>query len=293
MSYCDWSITIQGERHPFGEVQVAGWEIAGRDYRTDDTDRPRADGRYVGQDFSTPGDIEVDLLIRAPGKTNQEKFDNAWALREEFGRVWNGDAIRFTPGLVAELEVAGKAVVEGRPRSLDWDDSKAKFGIIKGNAVFVRTNEEVYAAGTGTQSVTVGLVPAQQGGLIAPLVAPLTTSRSSSRAAPFDVGGDATVWPVISLHGPINPGAEIELLFNWTVKINRGLKYDEVAVLDTRPGRRAMTLNGQPVNLIDPTGARLTQLSVPPGTHSLALRGTSLEGTAYVTLEWREGKKAL
>ena len=297
MGYCDWAITIDGTTHPFGSVEVAGWDIAGRDYREDDTDRPRADDRYMGQDFATPGDIEIDVIIRQGGKTNQEKFDNAWALRKWFTQIWNGDTIRFTPGKLAELRVAGKAIVEGRPRSLDWDDSLAKFGIIKGTAVFVRSSTEVFSLGDdgegGTKSVTVGLVPPQVGGLVAPLIAPLSTTAASTRARPFEVLSEVPVWPVIKVHGPINKGATVELTNGWTLRVNRALAYDEVATFDSRPGKASMDLNGRVFNLLDPTGARLSQLSIAPGLQEIALRGTSLEGTAYVTAEWREGTTGL
>lgn len=293
MSYCDWSITIDGNRFEFGPVEVTSWIIGGREYRTDDTDRPRTDGRYFGQDFATPGDVEIELIIRADGATREERFDNAMTIRENFTRVWNGDEIRFTPGEVAELEIAGRAAVEGRPRHVDWDDSKATFGIIRGNALFVRDFDQAFEPGAFWYEVTVGLVPPQIGGLIAPLIAPLTTAISSTRARPFEVGGDSEVWPIISVQGPIQSGSKVELTHGWSIHLNRALAYDEVAVFDTRPGQRTMTLNGRPVNLLAPTGDRLSQLSIQPGMNEVALRGTSVEGTASVTVRWREVKKVI
>lgn len=299
MSYCDWAITIDDVRHPFGAVEVSSWVIGGREYRTDDTSRPRTDGRYFGQDFADPGDIEINLLIRAKGADRQAKFENAMAIRGEFTDIWNGDTVRFVPGKVAELEIAGRAIVEGRPRYIDWDDNLATFGIIKGHALFVRNFDEAFtldssgSGGTVWEEVTVGLVPAQIGGLIAPLVAPLTTAASSTRARPFTVGGESAVWPIISVQGPIQSGARVELTHGWAIQLNRGLAYDEVAVLDTRPGKRSMSVNGQPTNLLSPAGDRLSQVSIDPGVHEVSLRGASLEGTATVTLKWREVKKVI
>lgn len=294
MSYCNWSITIGGIRHDFGAVEVESWSINGREYRTDDTDRPRSDGRYFGQDYATPGDVEINLLIRADGSSREERFNNAMAIRSSFTEVWNGDNIRFTPGEVAELEVAGRANVSGRPRYIDWDDSKATFGIIRGTALFVRDFDRAFNSGEAEWfEVTVGLVPPQMGGLIAPLVAPLTTAYSSTRARPFEVGGDSEVWPIITVRGPIQSGASVELTHGWTLRLNRGLAYDEVAEFDSRPGQRMMRLNGRPVNLLAPTGNRLSQISISPGIHEIALRGTSLEGTASVTAKWREVRKVI
>lgn len=293
MSYCDWAITIGGARHVFGEVEVVSWDIGGREYRTDDTDRPRTDGRWFGQDFATPGDVQIELIIRAKGATRQERFDNAMALREQFTRVWNGDKIRFTPGAVAELEIAGRALVEGRPRHVDWDDTRATFGVIRGSALFVRDLDQAFEPGASWESTTVGLVPLQQGGLIAPLIAPLTTARRSSRARSFEVTSEEDVWPIITVQGPLQSGGKVELTGGWSLHLNTALAYDQKAVFDTRPGKRTMKLNGRSRNLLAPTGARLSQLSIKPGIHEVALRGTSLEGTATVKLQWRNVKKVI
>lgn len=294
MSYCDWAITSLGNKHEFGDVEVVSWDIEGRQYRTDDTDRPRRDDRYFGQDFVTPGDITIELIIRAKGLTRQDRFEEAMRLRSEFEDAWSGDSIRFTPGATSELLIAGRSVVDGRPRHVDWDDSKATFGIIRGTALFVRNTNEVYSKDDdGWLSTTVGLVPPQHGGLVAPLVAPLTTSRRSNRSSSFTVEGSSPVWPIITVTGPLNSGGKVELTNNWTLHLNRGLKYDEVAVFDTRPTKRTMTLNGSPINLLAPTGARLSQLSVNPGLNSVSLRGTSQSGTAAVTLQWRTTRKVI
>lgn len=293
MSYENWAITIGDNRFDFDPVEVVSWVIGGREYRTDDTDRPRSDGRYFGQDYVTPGDVEIELIIRAQGSTREERFANAMEIRENFTQVWNGDEIRFTPGEVAELEIAGRAMVEGRPRHVDWDDSRATFGIIRGSALFVRDFDQAFEPGAFWHEVTVGLVPPQMGGLIAPLIAPLSTAISSTRARPFEVGGDSEVWPIVSVQGPIQSGASVELTHGWTIKLNRALAYDEVAVFDSRPGQRTMTLNGRPVNLLAPTGDRLSSMSIQPGINEIALRGTSVEGTATVTTRWREVRKVI
>lgn len=292
MGYCNWALTVGGKRNLFGDVEVVSWTVGGREYRTDDTDRPRTDGRYFGQDFVTPGDIEIELIIRAKGTTRQQKFDRAMSLKDKFTAFWNGDGIRLLPGRVAELEMADRAIVEGRPRHVDWDVSLATFGIIRGTALFVRSFDHAFQPGSGFQEVVVGLVPPAQGGLKSPLVAPLTTTQASNRARPFTVGGDAEVWPIITIQGPIT-NAQVELTGRWSLHLNRTLAYDQKAVIDTRPGQRTMKLNNRAMNLLSPTGARLSQLSIRPGIQEVALRGTSLEGTAEVSVKWREVKKVI
>lgn len=293
MSYKEWALTVNGKRHPFGEVEVVRWSIGGREYRTDDTDRPRADGRFFGRDYANPGDVEIELIIRASGKSRQERFDRAMELREKFTGAWNGEGIRKKVGAVAELEIAGRAIVTGRPRHVDWDDNVTTFGVIRGTALFVRDFDEAFVPGEGWQDITVGLIPAQSGGLIAPLSEPLTTSRTSTRARPFTVTGNAPAWPIITVQGPIQSGAKVELVNGWSLHLNRGLRYDEKAVFDTRPGQRTMKLNGKAVNLLKPSGARLSQMSLPLGVQEIALRGTSLEGTASVRVRWRNSRKVI
>lgn len=295
MSFCNWSLTTEGTRHGFDDVEVSEWSIGGRVYRTDDTSRPRTDGRYFGQDFVDPGDVEIQLLIRVTTGPREDRFRAVSTIKERFTSFWDGDDIRLRPGVTSELEIAGRYVVEGRPRHVDWDDTLATFGIVKGTALFVRGQDEAFAVepggGSAWNEVTVGLVPAQIGGLIAPLIAPLTTAESSTRARPFTVNGDVPVWPIISVKGPIQTGAQVELVHGWTLRLNRALAFDETATIDTRPGHRTMDVNGQAQNVLSPSGARISQASIPPGLQEIALRGQSVEGTAEVTIRWRESKK--
>lgn len=289
MSYEDWYLTVNGVRSSFGAAEVVSWNIEGREYRTDDTDRPRDDGRWFGQDYVTPGDITIELIIRADGKTRQERFDNAMAERARFTRLWNADGIRRAPGITTRLTVANRFSVDGRPRHVDWDDSRATFGIIRGTALFVRQDHLTRSADTINQrAVTVQLIPPAVGGIKAPLVAPITTTRGSDRGKTFTVGGTHPVWPKITIKGPIAAGAQVELLGIWTIVLNRALNYDHTAVINPDPSDRYMTLNGRPVNLLAPQSARLSQIKIPQGTREITLRGTSLEGTASVTAVWAE-----
>lgn len=291
MSYCNWAITVGSTRTTFGPVEVVSWNIGGREFRTDDTDRPRADGRWFGQDFTLPGDVTIELIIRADGANRQERFDNAMSIREWFTGVWSGDSIRLRPGVVAELEIADRVAFSGRPRYIDWDDSRATFGIIRGTALFVRQDDMSFDVGAGWEETSVSLVPPAVGGLVAPLVAPLTTTRGSDRGRPFEVAGTSPVWPIITVYGPIASGAQVELVNGWTLRLNRSLAYDQRAVFDTRPSSRSMKLNNRAINLMAPNSSRLSQLSIPPGPQEIALRGTSIEGTASVHMRWRTTRK--
>lgn len=293
MAYQEWSITIGGTRHSFDPVEVVSWSVAGREYIVDDTPAPRQDGRWFGQDFAIPGDVEIELIIRAPKGNRQERFEAVSAMRTAFTEVWNADAVRNTAGAVAELEIAGEVVVEGRPRHVDWDDSRVTYGIIRGTAVFVRDIDQVFSSSSGWQSAVLGLIPAQSGGLKAPLKAPLRTTSESTRAAPLIVGGNAPAWPVLELKGPIQSNAQLLVHNRWRIFINRALGPFDTVRIDTRPGKRATYLNGQPRQILDPRSSMLGDCSLLPGTNVLSLRGSSIEGTAQVTVQWRDTRGAI
>lgn len=294
MSYGTWSITSGDNTYEFDDVEVVSWDVAGRDYRVDDTDRPREDGRFLGVDFANPGDVQIDLIIRVRGATRQERFDAAQDIRAKFDLAWNADNIRDVVGATSELVIAGRSMVEGRPRAVDWDDSRATFGIIRGSALFVRATNDVYAVGNNGNvawhSATLQLVPSQVGGLKAPLKAPLRTTVESTRAAPVRVDSAVEAWPVIKITGPIQSNAQVEVPRRWRLYLNRGLNWNQTATIDTRPGRRATYINNKPVQILDPRSSLLTECSLKPGNNVVALRGASIEGTASVTLSWRNMK---
>lgn len=297
MSYGTWSLTSGPNVYNFDDVEVTSWNIDGRDYRVDDTDRPREDGRYMGVDFANPGDIQVEVIIRARGRTRQDRFDAAQEIRSKFDIAWNADNIRDRVGATSELVIAGRSMVEGRARSVDWDDSRAIFGILRGSALFVRSTEQVFSVdssgGAAWHSATLQLVPSQIGGLRAPLKAPLRTTVESTRAAPVRVDSPVEAWPIIEMVGPIQSNAQVEVPGRWRLYLNRGLAWNQTARIDTRPGSRATYINNKPVQILDPRSSLLTECSLNPGNNVVALRGASIEGTASVSLRWRNEKGSI
>ena len=220
----------------------------------------------------------------------------AWAVRVDLEQAWRADTLRDRPRAVAELVMGGEQMIEGRPRRVSFDDKHQGLGLIYATMTFLPESTAVYAVNADGVSPwreqTVGLIPVQVGGLIAPLVAPLSTTAESSRARPFTVGGSKRVWPIISVRGPLLDGARVELVNRWTLRLNRALLHSETALIDTRPDRRSMSVNGIPTNVLSPAGARISQASMSPGLQEVALRGSSVEGTAEATLTWREEKAA-
>jgi hypothetical protein len=161
--------------------------------------------------------------------------------------------------------------------------------------LFVPAHHGAYLPGEdgGWNSFTLDLVPAQSGGLKAPLKAPLRTTVESTRAAPVEVGGDAEAWPIYDLKGPIQSDAQLEVPQRWRLYLNRPLNQFQTATIDTRPGRRATYLNGRPAQLLDPRSSLLSECSLLPGNNVIALRGASVQGTASVAGRFRNTKGAI
>ncbi|KKI18708.1 MULTISPECIES: hypothetical protein [unclassified Leucobacter] len=300
--YGDWILTYPGTAYRFGPpqwpVQFVGVEVSTDSYRVDDTAVPRGDGQLFGQDFVEPGEIKISVKIdftTAPYPV-EECARLAWEARTELARVWRADAVRQTPGLLAELTMGGVQMVEGRPRRAKFDDDHQGVGLIFAELYFVPADPTAYTVDADGNSTwheqTVDLVPPISGGLVAPLVAPLSTMYDSDRSRPFVVGGTAPAWPIIRVKGPINAGAQVDLVSRWTVRLTRALAYDETAEIDCRPGRQASRLNGQGRNVLAPD-TDFSRLSMTPGPQELTLRGTSMEGTASVTVRWRETRGAI
>jgi hypothetical protein len=299
--YGDWVLSYPDTEYRFGPqargVELRGWAFAADSFRVDDASMPRRDGVAFGRDYVDAGELRIELLIDftdhpAPPEVCAQM---AWDARMGLASTWRADTLRGRPREVAELVMGGQQMIEGRPRRVSFDDKHQGRGLIYASATFLPSSTTVYVVDESGvapwREQTVGLVPALVGGgLVAPLVAPLSTAVESTRAAPFTVGGDTDVWPVITVQGPIQSGAQVELTGRWALKLNRALAYDEVATIDTRPGRRLMEVNGRGGNILSPSSVPLSQASIPPGLNQVALRGASVEGTATASIRWREQK---
>ena len=299
--YGDWKLTYEGTEYAFGPahhpVELIEWEQGPDVYAVDDASSDRDDGVWFGEDYIEPGEITVSVKIDftdAPYPV-EECARLAMVARSELARVWRADSVRRRAGALAELHMGGQYIIEGRPRRARFDDADQNVGLIYAELPFVPAHPGAYLAGPegGWESVTLGLIPAQIGGIKGPLRAPLRTSVESSRAAPVTVGGDTDAWPVIEIRGPLQSKAEVEAVSQWRLILNRALAFNETATIDTRPGRRSTRLNGRPTQLLDPRSSALAELSLTPGPNVIALRGASIEGTAAVSVRWRNTKGSI
>lgn len=293
-----WSLKYEGADYAFSHVAVTSVQFDGRAYRVDDAPLPRADGVAFGQDFTDPGDVTLELLLTFQTVRNLDMQREM--LREAayaFLGAWDAPALRQSPGAVGELIIPTIGMLEGRPRRAEWDWSTYGLGYLIGRATFVRSSLNMYLLDEDGEapwhSARLNLVPAQLGGIRSPLRSPLRTATESSRSAPINVLGGTESWPVIDLQGPIQTGAQIEVVNRWRLYLNRGLAWNQSARIDTRPGRAGTYINDSPVQILDPRSSMLSDCSLLPGPNIAALRGVSIEGTASVSFGWRNTRGAI
>lgn len=280
----DWRLRYAGTDLSFGSIASSmvfpvAPSVGSPDVETDDARRPRGDGVLFGADFV--GGRTIDFEIDVVGDDEAETLSRVSAL----SRAWRADRIRQTPGALAELTSHNGRTAFGRPRRFAASDDSLPQGLSAVTADFVTADANWYGP---EQASRVDFVPAAGGGLKAPLASPLSTTATSDRSTVFTVSGAANTWPVFEVVGPIsNPVVEVVGRFRLTFRLS--LAYDQRLVIDTRPWARTILRNGASVaGSLSRTSSRLSQASLPTGSHQLVLRGASAPGTAAVTVRWRD-----
>lgn len=286
----EWRLDHPGASLTFGSpesgiVFLSAPEFGDTDLQTEDTTRPNIDGVALGID--TRGGRTVTLDMAVIGNDEPTVRGVAGALR----RAWRGDEIRSLPGEVASLTTmyAGRErVFYGRPRRFARVDADVAQGVILVTADFACVDDLFYSS--AETSVTVGVVPPTSGGLVAPLIAPLTTVPPTATPEGITITGDGGAWPVITIHGPItNPAVAVTGL--WSIGLSTALAFDESVTVDTRPWRRRITRDSDGASLagtLTRSSVRLARAAIPPGTYEVTLRGIDATGTASMRFAWRD-----
>ncbi|MEU3455578.1 hypothetical protein ABZ671_18555 [Micromonospora sp. NPDC006766] len=290
-----WTLTYPGVSYSWGTAALGVMDRAGAppdvgavELRTDDADVPRGDGRRFGNDYRGGQTITFDLLVL--GADEAQARDREAELR----RVWRGDAIRTTPGAVAELRAnlgGRQRVAYGRPRRFAPAGKDTQHGVSRVVCDFAAVDDLWYDP--VQEQVTVALVPPPSGGLTAPLTTPLTTVPAGAGPGAIVVGGSLPVWPVITLRAATgtltNPVVQVTSL--WTLALTATVLPGQSITVDTRPWRRTVLRQDGAsfAGALTPrTGVRLADAKVPPGTWEVVLRGQDVSGTATMKFAWQK-----
>lgn len=240
-----------------------------------------ADGLAMGRDRDGGPEWTLDLTVRAAGA------DEARAALRQLAAAWHRD---HEPGEMSVLrwtEGGERRRVYGRPRRFrDFSHphllDAGHFPVLASfQLADPRTFDDV------ARSVTLTIVPASVGGLVAPLVAPLSTVRSSAPRAGFvDAAGDAPAPVTVSFQGPITdpwvrgPG--------WEVGLSGHVAYDQTVTVDALAATATLSPGGASVGGRLTRRTRLRDAVLRPGQQELTFGGSDQTGTATVTITWRD-----
>lgn len=337
-----WSLRYPGVDVTFAEGSgVTLREFPGESSPTitdEDYLNVRVDGTSMGVD--TIGGRNIPLSFAIDGPT-EAVVRSRWAQLRSW---WRADAVRSTPGALAELVSDQGRSAFGRPRRIEptlaWyhdpvmtveadftavDDLwygaenslRVPFALSQSGGFVFRQ----YASGDGPTLVedpagsglfsTAGLVESPAGsGLYAPddlIESPAgsglyaTTSKVviseghkfpvvargyTTSANTFEVVGEEATWPVITIQGPVlNPTVEVAGRFRFSAATS--LQFDESLTIDTRPGRQTVLRNGTRIASLTRTSSLLSEASLPPGSHTFTLSGSSSSGAPTAQISWR------
>lgn len=279
----DRSATINGLHMEVGTPYVLeSVDLPSSDFRTQDTDNPVGDGTIMGRDRLTPGTMTLNVHL-----LGDDSADVNARLRD-FTRAWNTAVDRTQPGATTSLRWQDGGVprlVYGRPRTLAVNNEESRHGLIRVTAAFKLSDAATYDVGEAQREVRIDSIPPPAGGLIDPLVAPLTATGYATRQGLIeDTGGEAPTPFRVVFHGPVSnpfltgPG--------WRIKLNTSLAWDEVVTVDTRTGTVVSNLGRNMKPFLD-AKSRLRDVRLAPGRTEIEFGGNDPTRTAYVLVQWQ------
>src|SRR5699024_100335 len=177
--------------------------------------------------------------------------------------------------------------VYGRPRRWAGDEDATHQGIAFSRlpllATFQLSDPRIFSDTLHT--TTLDLVPESTGGIIFPLVFPMTTTITGGVRAGFVTNdGDAPAPVTVTFNGPVtNPKIFTD---DWEIGITGKLAYDESVTVDCL----AMTVKRQDgANVAGrlTRGTRLRNAALAPGQQEIKFTGADSTGTATAVVSWR------
>lgn len=271
----DWVLDVNGVQTQFGhsttDYPFAGQVSIGAVDRTiQDNEHPDVDGDVMGRDRLRGFNLEFDCTILREYPVTAKPYLSALDLYDTFAARWRGDAVRLTPGQYATCRNTERnRMVVGRPRDIAPKLAKVRKGFLDFQMDFRSVAPDFYSIDTNTLGGGVGTHVGNNTGSLA-------------------------AWPKITIDDAIAPVVTLRVggVAQWSVSLAAGVPMDNATiVIDTRPWRRSVTLDGAPANgrLL---GNRLSQCKVPVGAFDVVLASTG--GTApTVSVEYHRAYAGL
>lgn len=262
---------------------TAAPELGFVDLENEDARRPRADGMAFGRDFAGSQAVIFRMQVEQFAATATERQAACRAVVGALRAAWDAPEVRNTPGALAELVSNSGRVGYGRPRRFVSDDTFDYAGAADLLADFRLERAIWYGAPV---TVVVPFAPVSRGGLVSPLVSPLTSTGAGERTDVLELAGERGSWAVFTIRGPItDPWIEVG-----------GVRYalrgtfaaDDVVTIDTRPWAMTVRRNGASIaGALTADSTPLDAASIPPGAHVVRFGGISNTATASLTIEAR------
>ena len=268
---------------------ISGLESALGTVRADDATMPWTHGARPGLDWLEPGAVTLTVSTGAG-----IGWADALRLHEELAAAWRAD-LGAQPGQLTELtlEAGGRTrVLLGRCRRLA---TPIPDGVLvrQGAATTIAEFEVLvpFAFAEHWTETTITVVPRSLGGIIAPIVTPVTTLLTSGTAyRTITLTGSAPSPLQVVFHGPAKDprltvgGVEVGIVGD--------VAYDEHITIDGLT-RTALTQDGRPAATRLTRSTQMHRLTLPQGVHELQLTATDRTGTAAVTVRARDAHYTL
>lgn len=272
--------------YTFGEGQddfeLTDVEMGLGGVRSSDITWPLRGGTRPGVSYLEAGSITFSAVTPF-GINDEAAADRALG---DFLSAWR-KALKAAPGELFPMRMTTPAktrVVYGRPHKIDLPSpgsTSMEQGIAEITALFQVHDPLIYSDSSSIVSISV--IPRSLGGIIAPIVTPVTTTKTSGvEYRQLVVEGDAPAPLKITFHGPsVDP---VVTLGGVTLGISGSILYDEEIIVNGRD-RTITYQDGRQAASKLTRKSRIDRLSVEPGTHEIGFSATDRTGTARVTVE--------
>lgn len=287
-----------GENGVVFGTEDTGWmtterpTITAGDLRTNDTDRVQEDGRQMGTDYRGAKTLNFTLAVLSPLGVADPHAVNL-DLLNALESVWNDEQWRDDPNAYAMLRSceAGRTWrCYGRPRRYDEvAGALTQQGMTPVTATFDLVDDAWYS--DTLSEVTADLIGGSEGGLVAPIVAPITTVSKTEATRRAVVGGARSTWPVVEFRGPVSQPQV--LIGNLLIGYDGTIGYGDSVVYDPRPWKRTMTRTSTGASVAGKMSARtpaMRKARLRPGIHEVTYTGVDLTGTSRCIVSWRNAR---
>jgi hypothetical protein len=274
-----------GER---GDVLVESFSPGSADKRTQDTDAPMGSYRQFGRDFKTPPTWGWSL------STNRNDETGTHDTLEALAAVWDRESDEEPNGVTAlRYRINGRTRrVYGRPgRFVYTPDVRRKQGYMAIDCDFRLADTRHYE--DAEQVATLSMEPSHPGGLVSPLLSPLTSlDATDDQDGQIVVGGTMPTPLVVEITGQATR-PYIEIVGLMSLRLEGNVDTGDTVTLDARPWALSATrLNGGSVAGML-LGNRVSELMIPPGSYQLRFGASASTGGASATVRWRAASKTL